>query len=97
MLVQATVQTDVVAKARDVDRRVWSGWLAMDIEPLVALAIPGNLNRTEDWNEVSINSLLLDRVRLCDLAPEGDADLMSLCGSVIEPVGAIVMASLGDR
>ncbi len=69
MLVQATVQADIAAKARDVDRRLWSGWLATDVEPLVALAVPGSLNNTEVWNEVSRNSLLLDRIRLTSMAP----------------------------
>ena len=68
MLVQVTLQQDFVSKARDIDRRIWSGWLAMDTDPLVALAIPGTVSGTEAWNEVSRNCLLLDRLRLTDLA-----------------------------
>ena len=83
MLVQATIQMDVQAKARDVDRRMWSGWLASDAEPIVVLAIPGTLTSLEDWNEVSRNSLLLDRVRLAELAESNDARLRDLCGQVV--------------
>jgi hypothetical protein len=83
MLVQATIQGDVQAKARDVDRRMWSGWLASDAEPLVVLAIPGTLTSLEDWNEVTRNSLLLDRVRLTGLAPSDDLQLQDLCHQIV--------------
>ena len=70
LLVQATVQSDVISKARDVDLRMWSGWLGTDIDPLVVLAIPGSVSKGEAWNEISRHCLLLDRTRLVDLAPE---------------------------
>jgi len=83
MLVQATVQADIAAKARDVDRRLWSGWLATDVEPLVALAVPGSLNNTEVWNEISRNSLLLDRIRLTSMAPRIDDTVADEVNSII--------------
>ena len=90
MLVQATVQTEVVSKARDVDRRLWSGWLAMDVEPLVALAVPGSLNSTEIWNEISRNSLLLDRLRLTSMAPQIDVTVADEVDEIIHATRQIV-------
>jgi len=70
LLVQATLQRDLRTKARDVDRRMWSGWLSMDLDPLVALSIPYVLEYSEIWNEVTRNCLLLDRVRLTAMLSE---------------------------
>lgn len=67
VLVQCTVQKDVVPKARDIDLRNWSGWLALDIDPLTVLAIPGTIARTEDWNEIALRSITLDRIRIAPL------------------------------
>lgn len=86
VLVQATVQTDVLSKARDIDRRLWAGWLATDIDPTVALAIPGTVTNTEVWNEISRNSLLLDRIRLANLAPAPGDSVQEVCSSVVEAV-----------
>jgi hypothetical protein len=90
MLVQATVQADISAKARDVDRRMWSGWLATDVEPLVALAVPGSLNNTEVWNEISRNSLLLDRIRLTSMAPEINGTTADAVGIIIHDTHTVV-------
>jgi hypothetical protein len=97
MLVQATVQLDVLSKTRDVDKRLWSGWLSMDTDPLVALAIPGTLNNTELWNEISCNSLLLDRLRLSTLSGGPDAELLSRCRGIAAATRAVVQAQLEDE
>jgi hypothetical protein len=64
LLVQATLQRDIRNKSRDVDRRMWSGWLSMDVDPQVAISIPYVLEHSEIWNEVTRNCLVLDRVRM---------------------------------
>lgn len=69
MLCQATVQKDFLAKARDIDRRLWAGWLATDVDPIVGLCVPFVLENNERWREVSRNSIPLDRLRLTLLAP----------------------------
>jgi hypothetical protein len=66
-LVQCTVQREVVSKSRDIDVRNWSGWLALDIDPTTILAIPGTVAKTEDWNEIALRALILDRIRLVGL------------------------------
>ena len=68
VLVQATIQQDLVAKSRDIDLRLWSGWLSMDVDPIMALASPHVISNIEVWNEISRNCLLFDRVRLTQLS-----------------------------
>ena len=63
---------------------------------MVALAIPGTLNSAEVWNEISRNSLLLDRLRLCALAPEGDTALMKQCAGIVELACEVTLARLED-
>lgn len=67
VLVQCTLQSDFVPKARDIDVRNWSGWLTLDIDPLTVLAIPGTIAKREDWDEIALRSLILDRVRIAGL------------------------------
>lgn len=83
LLVQVTVQTDFIAKSRDIDRRMWASWLAMDMEPLVALAVPHIIPDIEEWNEVAVNSLLLDRLRLAAMLPSVSSSLQNY-GSLVE-------------
>jgi hypothetical protein len=66
-LVQCTVQKDLVPKSRDIDLRNWSGWLALDVDPLTVLAVPGTIAKAEDWNEIALRSILLDRIRIAAL------------------------------
>lgn len=70
LLVQATLQRDIRLKSRDVDRRMWSGWLSMDVDPMVAISIPYVLEQSEVWNEVTRNCLVLDRVRMAAMLPK---------------------------
>lgn len=67
ILAQCTLESDFVRKARDVDVRLWSTWLGFDLDPMIVLAIPGTLGRTEDWNEIARNCVLLERLRICSL------------------------------
>jgi hypothetical protein len=69
-LVQATLEVDNLRfKASDVDVAMWKYWLGLDANPVVLLAIPGTVTSVEYWNEISVNALLLDRIRLSGLAP----------------------------
>lgn len=81
LLVQATVQADFVMKSRDIDRRLWAGWLSMEVDPIVCLAIPGAVTDRLQWEEVARNALLFDRLRLVDLATDSFAG-SSVCMEV---------------
>lgn len=66
VLVQCTLQKDLISKARDVDVTNWSGWLALDHPPMTALATPRVVgDSTDKWNQLSRQTLVLDRLRLC--------------------------------
>jgi hypothetical protein len=74
LLVQCTLERDFVHKSGDIDLRLWSGWLAFDIDPMAALAIPLTVASAEDWKEMATRVIVLDRLRLASLiaaeAPE---------------------------
>lgn len=65
-LVQCTLQKDYVPKSRDIDLRIWAGWLDMDRDPVTILAIPRTISPGEAWNEVTANSIIFERLRLVD-------------------------------
>jgi hypothetical protein len=65
-LVQCTLQRDFLSKSRDIDLRLWAGWLEMDRDPLVILAVPKTISPGELWNEISANAIVLDRIRLTE-------------------------------
>jgi len=68
VLAQCTIESDVLAKARDIDIRQWATWLALDASILIALAIPGTVPRDESWNELARNNVVLERLRLVSLS-----------------------------
>ena len=70
MLVQCTIKEDFINKIGDIDLRLWANWLSSDIEPLVALAVPGVVTKAEIWSEITTRGILLDRMRLTELAAE---------------------------
>lgn len=70
MLVQCTIKEDFINKIGDIDLRLWANWLSSDIEPLVALAVPGVVTKEEVWSEITTRGILLDRMRLTELASE---------------------------
>lgn len=67
LLVQCTLERDYAHKAGDVDTRVWSGWLALDVDPSTALAIPEVVAAGEEWNALAARTVVLDRIRLAAL------------------------------
>jgi len=64
MLVQCTIKDDFINKIGDIDLKLWANWLSSDIEPLVALAVPGVVTKDEIWREITTRGILLDRLRL---------------------------------
>lgn len=67
LLVQCTLERDYAHKAADVDTRVWSGWLALDVDPSTALAIPDVVGAGQEWRALAARTVILDRVRLASL------------------------------
>lgn len=63
-LVQCTLQQNYVSKSRDIDLRIWSGWLALERDPMTILAIPKAVPSDEQWNEATANSIIFERMRL---------------------------------
>ena len=86
-LVQCTIEEDIIAKSRDIDLGLWSSWLGFDVAPMPVLAVPGTVGRNEDWNEVALNAVLLERLRLTWLCAGSGA-------SAPDEVGAFVSASI---
>jgi hypothetical protein len=66
-LVQCTLQRELVSKSRDIDVRNWAGWLTLDVDPTTVLAVPGTISRKEDWSEIALRALILDRIRIAGL------------------------------
>ena len=64
MLVQATVQQNLYSKCKDIDRRMWSSWLTMDVDPIIALSSPHLVLDKFEYQEISVNAMILDRIRL---------------------------------
>jgi hypothetical protein len=67
MLVQCTLERDYTHKAKDIDLRVWSGWLSLDVDPSTALAIPDVVANGNEWQQLSARTVVLDRLRLASL------------------------------
>lgn len=83
MLVQSTVQVDIRAKCKDIDRRMWSTWLTLDVDPIVALATPRLILDKQDFEEMSVNSMIIDRLRLSAMqSVDTESDIECLCSSM---------------
>lgn len=78
LLVQCTLQENLLAKGMDVDTRLWGSWLAMDVDPTTALATPTALSPGTTWNELALKYMILDRVRLVGLAGSTVVDELAL-------------------
>jgi len=79
LLVQCTLQRDCLLKARDIDLRLWLRWLQLDLDPIIVLAIPKTILRVQTWNEISINAILFDRLRLTTIVgPDFDSEEIKL-------------------
>ena len=74
LLVQCTLQENLLAKGMDVDTRLWGSWLAMDVDPTTALATPTALTAGTIWNELALKYMVLDRVRIVGLAAPSATD-----------------------
>lgn len=74
-LVQCTLQREIVSKSKDIDVRNWAGWLTLDVDPTTVLAVPGTIARKEDWTEIALRALILDRIRLAVLTPQIELSL----------------------
>ena len=62
LLTQCTLERDFAHKADDIDIRVWSGWLSLDLDPAKALAIPDVVASGEEWNSLASRVIVLDRL-----------------------------------
>ena len=70
MLIQCTLQKDLIAKSRDIDIPNWSGWLSLDREPLTVLATPRIVSEgTDRWNQLNRQGLIFERIRLTRYCP----------------------------
>jgi hypothetical protein len=67
ILAQCTLQAELVSKASDVDVRVWASWLKMDVDPVTALVFPQTLPTGVLWDQLSLRSMVIDRIRLTGL------------------------------
>jgi hypothetical protein len=67
LLTQCTLEQAYAHKASDIDLRIWSGWLSLDIDPTTALSVPSVVPAGEDWNALAARTVILDRIRLAGL------------------------------
>jgi len=70
ILVQCTIQSDILPKATDVDSRVWASWLVLDFDPITALAVPQTIASGTLWDQLALRGMVLDRLRLSELVPD---------------------------
>jgi hypothetical protein len=74
-LAQCTIQAEAFTKTTDIDLRLWSSWLAMDIDPLSMLVVPGTIRSAgPDWRQLTTVVMVIDRIRLMDLLGRGTDD-----------------------
>jgi hypothetical protein len=74
LLAQATIQKETFTKTSDIDSRLWASWLAMDVDPLRALCLPGTVRRQgPEWDQLSSVVLVLDRIRIMELIGRGNS------------------------
>lgn len=74
-LIQVTLEKNFSHKAGDINTRLWSLLLGLDVDPTGVLAIPRTLPEDKRWAEVATRAILLERVRIAGLTP---ADLAVL-------------------
>lgn len=73
-LTQCTIQDNFIQKSADIDVRMWSPWLGLEVDPSTALAVPGTVSKIVDWNEMTVRGMVLDRIRLSSLLSGVHAD-----------------------
>ncbi|HWU31710.1 MAG TPA: hypothetical protein VN108_02485, partial [Marmoricola sp.] len=78
-LAQCTIQAETFSKTTDIDLRLWASWLAMDVDPLSLLVIPGTVKAAgPEWRQLSSVVTVIDRIRMVELLTRGpipDIDL----------------------
>lgn len=71
-LAQCTIQAETFTKTTDIDLRLWASWLAMDVDPLSLLVIPGTIRAAgPDWRQLATVVMVIDRLRLLELLGRG--------------------------
>lgn len=75
VLVQCTIQAELLAKSLDIDVRNWSSWLELVHDPVTVLAVPQVVPaNSEDWNELALKNMIFDRLRILELlSPESES------------------------
>jgi hypothetical protein len=68
-LIQVTLEKNFSHKAGDINARLWSLLLGLDVDPTSVLAIPRTLSEDKRWSEVATRAILLERVRIAGLTP----------------------------
>lgn len=64
LMIQCTISGNYINKIGDIDIRLWSSWLSSDINPLIALAVPFEIESPTEWNEIATRGFSIDRYRL---------------------------------
>ena len=65
LLVQCTLQEDLMANSKDIDVRNWSSWLTLDTDPWTLVATPRLVvEGTDKWKQITRKSIIFDRIRL---------------------------------
>jgi hypothetical protein len=90
-LAQCTIQTETFTKTTDIDLRLWASWLAMDVDPMSLLVVPGTIRTAgPDWRQLATVVTVIERLRLMELmGRDGDLGFDSKWGSE-------TLASLAD-
>ena len=71
-LAQCTIQSEMFTKTSDVDLRLWASWLAMDVDPVSILVLPGTVRWAgPDWGQLSTVVMVIERLRLMELLARG--------------------------
>lgn len=68
-LVQVTLEKNFAYKAGDINSRLWSLLLGLDVDPTLVLAVPRTLPEDKRWAEVATRAILLERIRIAGLLP----------------------------
>lgn len=68
-LVQVTLERNFSYKAGDINARLWSLLLGLDVDPTGVLAIPRAIPEDKRWAEVATRAILLERIRIAGLTP----------------------------
>lgn len=69
-LIQVTLEKSFSHKAGDINARLWSLLLGLDVDPTCALAIPRSIPEDKRWAEVATRAILLERMRIAGLVPQ---------------------------